>query len=175
MKIPDPFNLGLNQRRAIYLPYPQAVPLVYTIDKQFCRYFTEGQCRICEKLCPTKAVEFDQEDESFMLETGAIILAGGIEPFEASRKAEYGYGRWPNVITSLEYERMLTASGPFGGRIQRISDGRPPRTHGLDPMRGVQRPPYRARLLFFGMLHVGHQASLDHQRAGLPDRYRHFL
>ena len=128
VKIPDSFNLGLNQRRAIYLPYPQAVPLVYTIDKQFCRYFTEGQCRICEKLCPTKAVKFDQEDESFTLETGAVILAGGIEPFEASRKAEYGYGRWPNVITSLEYERMLTASGPFGGRIQRISDGRPPRT-----------------------------------------------
>ena len=128
VKIPDPFNLGLNQRRAIYLSYPQAVPLVYTIDKQFCRYFTEGQCRICEKLCPTKAVEFDQKDTTVALETGAVILAGGIEPFEASRKAEYGYGRWPNVITSLEYERMLNASGPFGGHIQRISDGRPPRT-----------------------------------------------
>ncbi len=127
-EVPDPFNLGLNRRRAVYLPYPQAVPLIYTIDKRFCRYFTEGQCRICEKICPSKAVDFGQKDETVSLETGAIILAGGIEPFEASRKAEYGYGRWPNVITSLEYERMLSASGPYGGHIQRISDGRPPRS-----------------------------------------------
>ncbi len=127
MKVPDSFNLGLNHRRAISIPYPQAVPLVYTIDKRFCRYFTEGQCRICEKICPTKAVDFEQEDETILLKTGAIILAGGVEPFDARRKAEYGYGRWPNVITSLEYERILSAAGPYGGRIQRISDGKKPR------------------------------------------------
>jgi heterodisulfide reductase subunit A2 len=127
VKIPDPFNLGLNNRKAVYLPYPQAVPLIYTIDKRFCRFFTEGQCRICEKLCPSRAVDFEQKDETLSLETGAIILAGGIEPFDALRKAEYGYGRWPNVITSLEYERILTAAGPYGGHIRRISDGRPPR------------------------------------------------
>jgi heterodisulfide reductase subunit A2 len=126
-QIPDSFNLGLNHRQAVYLPYPQAVPRVYTIDKQFCRYFTEGKCRICEKLCPTQAVDFGQNDKIVSLETGAIILAGGIEPFNASRKAEYGYGRWPNVITSLEYERILSAAGPYGGHIQRTSDGRPPR------------------------------------------------
>lgn len=126
-KIPDPFNLGLNHRKAVYIPYPQAVPLVYTIDKQACRYFTKGECRICEKLCPTKAVDFNQMDTVVSLETGAVILAGGVEPFDALRKAEYGYGRWPNVITSLEYERVLTASGPYSGHIQRISDGRLPR------------------------------------------------
>ena len=126
VKIPDPFNLGLDRRKAAYIPYPQAVPLVYTIDKQFCRYFTRGKCRICEKLCDSGAVNFDQKDEVIQLETGAIILAGGYEPFDASRTAEYGYGRWANVVTSLEYERILSAAGPYGGHIQRISDRKEP-------------------------------------------------
>jgi heterodisulfide reductase subunit A2 len=126
-KVPDPFNLGLTDRKAVYLPYPQAIPLVYTIDKQVCRFFADGQCRLCEKLCPTKAVDFDQKDQTLHIETGAVILAGGIEPFDALRKVEFGYGRWPNVLTSLEYERILSAAGPYGGHIRRISDGKPPR------------------------------------------------
>ena len=126
-KVSDPFNLNLNQRKAIYIPYPQAVPLVYTIDKEHCTYFTKGKCRVCEKVCKNKAVIFDQEDEIVTLDTGALILAGGFEPFDARRKGEYGYGRWPNVITSLEYERILSAAGPFQGHIQRLSDGKIPR------------------------------------------------
>jgi heterodisulfide reductase subunit A len=127
VKIPDPFNLHLNKRKAVYIPYPQAFPQVYTIDKEFCRYFTQGKCRICEKVCPSRAVCFDQQDELIRLETGAVILSGGLEPFDASRKGEYGYGRWPNVVTSLEYERILSATGPYGGKIQRISDGKKPK------------------------------------------------
>ena len=127
VEIPDPFNSGLNEHKAVYLAYPQAVPLVYTIDRQFCRYFETGQCRICEKVCPAGAVQFGQEDERVQLETGAIILANGFEPFDATRKAEYGYGRWPNVMTSLEYERILSATGPSGGQIQRMSDQKVPR------------------------------------------------
>ena len=126
-KVSDPFNLNLNQRKAIYIPYPQAVPLVYTIDKEHCTYFTKGKCRICEKVCKNKAVIFDQQDEIVTLDTGALIMAGGFEPFDARRKEEYGYGRWPNVITSLEYERILSAAGPFQGHIQRLSDGKIPR------------------------------------------------
>ena len=126
-KVSDPFNLYLNRRKAIYIPYPQAVPLVYTIDKENCRYFTKGKCRICEKVCKNKAVSFDQQDEIIQLDTGAVILAGGFELFNARLKGEYGYGRWPNVITSLEYERILSAAGPYRGHIQRISDGTPPR------------------------------------------------
>ncbi|MGD9085917.1 MAG: CoB--CoM heterodisulfide reductase iron-sulfur subunit A family protein [Desulfobacterales bacterium] len=126
-KVPDPFNLNLNQRKAIYIPYPQAVPLVYTIDKEHCTYFTKGKCRVCEKVCENKAVVFDQQDEIMTLDTGALILAGGFEPFNAPLKAEYGYGQWPNVITSLEYERLLSAAGPCQGRIQRLSDGKMPR------------------------------------------------
>ena len=127
VKIPDPFNLALNNKKAAYILYPQAVPLVYTIDKTHCRYFTQGKCRICEKLCPSKAVTFDQQDEVIELDTGAVVLAGGFESFDASRKAEYGHGRWPNVVTSLEYERILSAAGPYGGRIQRASDGKEPK------------------------------------------------
>ena len=126
-KVPDPFNVNLNQRKAIYIPYPQAVPLVYTIDKDHCTYFTKGKCRVCEKVCENKAVIFDQEDEIMMLEAGALILAGGFEPFDARLKAEYGCGQWPNVITSLEYERMLSAAGPYRGKIRRQSDGKIPR------------------------------------------------
>ena len=127
VKVSDPFNLDLNKRKAIYVTYPQAVPLVYTIDKEHCRYFKKGKCRICEKLCKNKAVFFEQEDEIIQLETGAVILAPGFEPFNARLKGEYGYGRWPNVITSLEFERILSAAGPFQGHIQRISDGQTPK------------------------------------------------
>ena len=126
-KVPDPFNLHLRPRKAIYIPYPQAVPLVYTIDKQHCIYFKKGKCLVCEKVCNNQAIVFDQEDEVITLEAGAVILAAGFEPFDARRKAEYGYGRWPNVVTSLEYERILSAAGPFQGHIQRLSDGKPPR------------------------------------------------
>ncbi len=126
VKVPDPFNVHLNQRRAVYIPYPQAVPLVYTIDKNHCIYFTKGKCRICEKVCQNDAIDFQQEDQVVKMETGAVILAGGFEPFDACLKAEYGHGRWPNIVTSLEYERILSAAGPFQGRIQRISDAKAP-------------------------------------------------
>ena len=127
VKIPDPFNLKLSKRKAVYIPYLQAVPLIYSIDKKFCLYFTKGKCRICERFCESNAIVFDQKDEIRQLKTGAVILAGGFEPFDASVKGEYGHGRWPNVITGLEYERILSAAGPFGGNIQRISDGKKPR------------------------------------------------
>jgi heterodisulfide reductase subunit A len=126
-KVSDPFNLNLNQRKAIYIPYPQAIPLVYTIDKEHCIYFRKGKCRVCETVCKNQAIIFDQQDEIVKLDTGAVILAGGFEPFDARLKGEYGYGRWPNVITSLEYERILSAAGPFQGQIRRLSDGTIPR------------------------------------------------
>lgn len=127
VKVPDQFNIGLNKRKAIYVLYPQVVPLVYTIDKDHCRYFLKGKCKICEKFCENRAIRFDQKDKIIELDAGAIILAGGVRPFDARLKPEYGYGRWPNVITSLEYERILSAAGPFGGHIRRISDGSSPR------------------------------------------------
>jgi len=126
VKVADPFNSGLSERRAIYIPFPQAVPLLYTIDKEHCRYFTKGKCRICEKLCQNQAIQFDQKDEFIKIDTGSIILAGGFQPFDARLKPEYGYGLWPNIVTSLDYERILSAAGPFQGHIQRLSDAKTP-------------------------------------------------
>ncbi|MDY0042285.1 MAG: FAD-dependent oxidoreductase, partial [Desulforhabdus sp.] len=126
IRVPDPFNCDLCERKAITVLFPQAVPHVYTIDKEHCLYFTKGKCRICQKVCKNDAIRYDQQDEIVQLDTGAVILAGGFKPFDPRLKPEYGYGLWPNVVTNLEYERILSAAGPFHGHIQRISDGRKP-------------------------------------------------
>lgn len=125
-KVENEFNYALDKRKAIYVAYPQAVPLTYTIDKTHCRLFTKGKCGICAKFCKNNAIVYDQKDEIEKIEAGAIILSGGFEPFDARLKGEYGYGRFPNVVTSIEFERILSAAGPFQGHIQRLSDGKKP-------------------------------------------------
>ena len=125
-KVPNEFNEGLNQRKAIYLSFTQAIPSVYTIDTEHCIYFQKGKCKACEKFCENKAIDFGQKDELLELETGAIILATGFETTDPTIRPEYGYGRYPNVITSIEFERFLSAAGPFEGHIQRPSDGKEP-------------------------------------------------
>jgi heterodisulfide reductase subunit A2 len=125
-KVPDEFNQGLSQRKAAYVLYPQAVPLKYAIDKEHCIYFLKGKCRACEKFCPTQAVDLTQEDQVRSLQVGSVILAPGFQPFDARQKPEYGYGRFPNVLTSLEFERMLSATGPTTAQVQRPSDGAEP-------------------------------------------------
>ncbi len=126
-KVPDEFNQGLGKRKAIYLSFAQAIPLVYTIDKENCIYFKNGKCRACEKFCPNEAINFEQQDEIIEVEAGAVILASGFETFDARLKGEYGYGRYANVLTSLDYERILSAGGPFEGHIERPSDGEKPK------------------------------------------------
>jgi heterodisulfide reductase subunit A2 len=125
-KVPDEFNQGLSSRKAAYVLYPQAVPLKYAIDKEHCIYFLKGKCRACEKFCPTKAVDFSKEDRLLNLQVGAVILSPGFQIFDARQKPEYGYGRYPNVVTSLEFERMLSATGPTVAHIKRSSDGADP-------------------------------------------------
>ncbi len=122
VKVEDEFNQGLNQRKAAHLLYPQAVPLVYEIDRDHCIYFQKGTCRACEKFCKNKAIDFDQESEEITLEVGSIILAPGLDLFDAAMAPEYGYGRYPNVITTMEFERCLSATGPSDGEILRVSD-----------------------------------------------------
>nr|HID59512.1 CoB--CoM heterodisulfide reductase iron-sulfur subunit A family protein [Desulfobacterales bacterium] len=126
-KVPDAFNRGLGKRKAIYVSFPQAVPLIYTIDKENCIYFKNGRCRACEKFCENNAIDFAQQDEIIEIGAGTIILAPGFETFDASIRGEYGYGRYPNVITSIEYERILSAGGPSQGHIQRPSDSQVPK------------------------------------------------
>ena len=125
-KAPSEFDEGLGERKAIYVPYPQAIPNVPVIDREICTYFLKGKCRVCEKVCPAKAVDFEQEDEEVAIEVGAVILAVGYETFDPRLKGEYGYGRFQNVVSSLEFERILSASGPYRGEILRPSDSQHP-------------------------------------------------
>ena len=118
----DAFNQGLSERNAIYVNYPQAVPLKYMIDREKCI-----GCGTCYEICKAKAIEYDQQDSEATLKVGSIILAPGFEAFNAKLKTEYGYGRFPNVVTSIEFERILSASGPYGGLVLRPSDGEIPK------------------------------------------------
>ncbi len=126
-RVKDEFNVGLGWRKAVYMRYPQAVPLKFAVDKKNCIYFQTCKCRACEKLCPAQAVDLDQQDQDKDLEVGAVILAPGFEPFNARLKPEYGYARYANVVTSLEFERLLSASGPCAGQVRRPSDNTEPR------------------------------------------------
>lgn len=124
--IPSEFDRGLRPRSPIYTPYPQGVPNIPVIDRDNCVHYVTGACRICETVCKAGAIKYDQEDEIIELDVGAIILAPGFELFNAETKKELGYGRLPNVITSLEFERILSASGPFSGEILRPYDRKRP-------------------------------------------------
>jgi heterodisulfide reductase subunit A len=118
----DMFNEGLTNRGAIYVDYPQAVPLKYKIDRDKCI-----GCGTCYEICKAGAIAYDQQDTETELNVGSIILAPGFEPFDARLKSEYGYGRFPNVVNSIEFERILSASGPYSGLVLRPSDGEIPK------------------------------------------------
>ncbi len=126
-KVPDEFNMGLNKRKAAYIKYPQSVPLKYAIDPQACIYLTRGKCRACEKFCPTNAINWDDKVETIDVNVGAVILAPGYKPFDPSGWDFYGYGTITDVVTSLEYERLLSSGGPHMGHVLRPSDETEPR------------------------------------------------
>ena len=125
VKVDDEFDMGLRKREAIYPYYLQGVPAVMTIDRENCLYLTRDVCRICEKFCTREAIDFDQKDTDVMLNVGAIIVATGFDPYDPSGIPQYGYKRYRNVIISLEYERLICASGPTGGHLLRPSDNKP--------------------------------------------------
>ena len=122
-KIPDDFDMGLRNRRAIYVYFSQGIPAIATIDKDHCMYLTKGKCGVCEKVCQKGAIDYEQKDETVTLKVGAIVLATGLDVFDPRSLTQYGYGRLPNVITGLEYERLINATGPTGGHLKRKSDG----------------------------------------------------
>ena len=124
VKVPDEFDMGLRRREAIYPYYLQGVPAVMTIDRENCLYLTRGVCRICERFCTREAIDFEQKDTDVMVNIGAIIIATGFDPYDPSGIPQYGYKRYRNVITSLEYERLICASGPTGGHLVRPSDNK---------------------------------------------------
>ncbi|UCF94382.1 MAG: FAD-dependent oxidoreductase, partial [Desulfobacterales bacterium] len=121
-KVPNTHDRGLGHRKAAYVPYAQAVPLKYALDPRQCIYLTRGKCRACEKFCPTGAIVFDDRPKEIALNVGAVILALGSETFDPGTYDTYGYSKSANIVTSLEFERILSASGPYGGHLVRPSD-----------------------------------------------------
>ncbi|MHA1266318.1 MAG: FAD-dependent oxidoreductase [Candidatus Helarchaeota archaeon] len=126
VQIPDEYNEALTVRSAIYIPFPQAVPSTYVIDSRYCLYLQKGVCRLCEKSCEAKAIDFNQKEEFLTIRVGGIIWAVGAEIFDVKNLSQYGYSKYDNVITSLEFERILNASGPFNGEVLRPSDHKTP-------------------------------------------------
>ena len=124
-KTTSEFDLGLGQRKAIYIPFPQAVPNVPVIDPETCIYFTKGKCRACEKLCEAKAIDFEQTEKIVEVDVGAIIITTGFDSLDPSVMVPFGYGRYDNVITGIQFERMSNAAGPTDGKIV-LKDGSTP-------------------------------------------------
>jgi len=120
-------EMRLGPAKAISVPFLQAVPKAPFIDPTKCIHFRTGKCGVCERFCEAKAINYDMEDEEIEVEVGAIIVATGFQPFDASRVAQYGYGRLDNVITGLEFERMCNAGGPTGGKVL-LKNGQPPQS-----------------------------------------------
>ena len=126
-KVDDIYNERLNKRKAIYVPYAQAVPLKYAIDSDNCIYFTKGKCKACQKFCKMDAINFEDKEKRKTLNVGSIILATGFRPFDPSNLTAYNYAKHPNVITAMEFERILSASGPTMGHLVRPSDNKEPK------------------------------------------------
>jgi heterodisulfide reductase subunit A len=126
-KSDNEFDAGMGQRKAIYTPFPQAVPNIPVIDRDVCAYFLKGKCRACEKFCEAKAIDFEQTEKTVEVDVGSIIVTTGFDSFDPSDIAPYGYGRYDNVYTGLQFERMSNASGPTSGKLQ-LKDGSEPKS-----------------------------------------------
>lgn len=140
VKVPSEWEQGMSMRKAIYLPFMQAVPRVAVIDKENCRMIKEGKCGVCKKICKREAISYEMKDEEVELKVAAIIVAIGYDLWDPSVAAEYGYGKYPNVFTAMEYERMINAAGPTGGHIKRRSDGEHPKRMAFIQCVGSRNP-----------------------------------
>jgi heterodisulfide reductase subunit A len=126
VQYPDQFNQEISKNKAIHIYFAQAIPLITYIDES-CLYLKEKKCRICEGVCQNDAIDLNQTAEKMEVKVGAIILSPGLEPFDPKVTDEYGYGKMQNVVTSLDYERLMCATGPYEGEILRASDRKHPR------------------------------------------------
>jgi heterodisulfide reductase subunit A len=128
-KVPSEYDAGMGKRKAIYVQYAQAVPLKYVIDAENCIFFVKGKgkCKACEKLCPSEAINLEDQEKELTIKVGAVVLASGSRAFNPASRDIYGYNRSPNVVTSLEFERILAATGPYRGHLVRPSDEKEPK------------------------------------------------
>ncbi len=127
-KVPNEFNLGMDNRSAIYIPFAQAVPKVATIDPNACNMLKNGKCGVCSKVCAAGAIDYTQKDEYINEKYGAIVVATGFNPISMDKFDEFAYNQSKDVITSLEFERLTNAAGPTAGHLERPSDGKSPKT-----------------------------------------------
>jgi heterodisulfide reductase subunit A len=125
--IPFEHNMGLNSRPAVYISYPQAIPNKAAIDSRYCVHILRDKCEICKEFCEAEAIDYDQKEEKLDLKVGSVILSPGYDLFDAGTKLEYGYLNYSNVVTALEFERILSASGPYEGKVLRRSDKASPK------------------------------------------------
>ncbi len=125
--IPSEYDMGLKSRKPVYVPYAQAVPNIPAIDRDVCMYFKTGGCKVCTEFCGVNAIDHSMQDEIIELNVGSIILAPGFQPFDPSRFDNYIYATHPNVMTAMEFERILSASGPTEGHLTRMSDHKEPK------------------------------------------------
>lgn len=126
-KVKDEFNMGLDFRKSVYIPFPQAIPPVYLIDPQECLYLTKGVCKVCEKRCEAEAINYEDKEKVEEINVGSIIVTSGYDMWDPSVERQYHYEENPNILTSLEFERVMSASGPYGGHIVRPSDKQKPK------------------------------------------------
>ncbi len=138
-KVTDEFNAGSSKRKAIYLAFPQAVPRIMTIDASKCIYLTKGKCGVCKKVCTAGAVNYEQKDKELNLNVGSIIMATGFTPFDKNLLKQYK-PEHPDVISSIQFERMLSSSGPTQGHVVRPSDGKTPERIGFIQCVGSRNP-----------------------------------
>ncbi|MDH4192040.1 MAG: FAD-dependent oxidoreductase, partial [Betaproteobacteria bacterium] len=125
-QLPDPYNQNLSLTKAVHIHFSQAVPLITYIDHDSCLYHQDGKCNICVGVCKHGAIDLHQKPQRLEIEVGSIVLSPGFEVFDPSVRGDFGYGRMKNVVTSLEFERIISATGPYEGEILRPSDGRHP-------------------------------------------------
>ena len=163
VQYPDAFNQEISTNKAIHIYFAQAIPLVTYIDES-CIYLKEKKCRICVAVCGSDAIDFDQKPEKVEIKVGAVILSPGLEPFDPKIRAAYRYGEFQNVVTALDYERLLCATGPYEGEILRASDKKASPQNRLDSLRRVQAGDAGGQqLLLRGVLHLYPEAGDSHK------------
>jgi heterodisulfide reductase subunit A len=125
IEVPNIFDMNLGKRKSVYIPFPQAVPPIYLIDPELCLKLTKGVCGVCQKVCTAEAINFEQKPQEIKINVGAIVVATGFDMLGKELSSRWGY-QYKNIVSALEYERILCASGPFGGHVLRPSDEEEP-------------------------------------------------
>ncbi len=130
-KTDSEFDMSMGKRKVIYFDFPQAIPLVPTIDAKSCKFFESGKCKVCQKHCPTEAIDFEQKEELLDLNVGTIIYTTGFNLYDPSNEHDYGYALHDDVITNMEFERLISSTGPNEGHLKRPSNGEVPKKVGI--------------------------------------------